>query len=218
MADNPEKQEAENIVSKAGPRGRFVTVLYRFRMLGWWIALFLLAAVTIDYIIRGAIGPAVLVVSERGEFLGQIDFHSGKQRTNEQMLGGGMAFLDYKFSVSSSTVWHDFNNALTLMMPPLRERELAQMANQVDPVTKKPAMLAIEESKTRSWIEFDEGATAPRIESTKDGKTTARYRGKVVVVGAQRVEKRFDVTVVMVPTVRNAKNPLGIGVEAYYDN
>jgi hypothetical protein len=218
VADKSPKHEAEDILKSAGPRGRFVTVLYRFRMLGWVLAIILMTAIAVDYIIRGAVGPQVLVVNERGEFLGQIDFYSTRQRTESQLIGAGMAFLNYKLSLNSSTIFQDFNNALAMMTKSLRDRELSAMQSQVDPKSGKPALLSIEDQKTRSWIDFGQGANAPRIEGTKNGRYIARFKGTLVVVGAQRVEKPFDVTLAMVPVTRTAANPLGIEVEEYNDN
>lgn len=217
-ADTNARKEAEVILTQHGPRGHFVKVLYRFRMLGWVLFALLLAFVLLRYTLAGLIPAPVQVVNDRGEIIGQIDYYNTLQRVPDQYITAGMAFLNYKLSLTSSTIFQDSNHALVMMAPALREKELAKLTTDVDPSTKKPVLLAIEEQKTRSWLEFANGADAARVVATKDGTTTVRYKGQLSVVGARRVDRPFDITVEMRAVARNAMNPIGIEVEAYNDN
>jgi hypothetical protein len=220
---NP-KDEAEALLAKHGPRGHFVKLLYRFRMGGWVLSGILLTYLMFAHLVSIALPKPVMVVNDHDEIIGQIDYFNTVHRTDAELITAGKRFLQYRLSVNSETILEDVLNSLNVMAPPLRLQQQALLVTDVntpsllDPKIKRTYVLAVTEMKTRSHIEFDTGANAPRIVGERNGWRIIRYTGREVVIGDKKAERAFDMNVTLRATARNSKNTLGIEVEAFNDN
>lgn len=208
---------ASKIIKKHGPRGYFVRSLYRMGMLGWVLFLITLMYLMVQHFVASIWPQPTLMVNERGEIIGKVNFNDELTRNNTDFINAGKAFIGYYYPFNSTTIFEDRTQALALMTDALREKEITAISSAVDDATGQPLLKAIEERNIRSFAVFDkeDGVT---LESKKDGVVYVRYRGNLVYIEGKRAENTFDVTLAMKPARRHNNNYWGVEIDARIEN
>lgn len=208
----PLPRTPNDLITLHGPSGWLMLRLQRYALIGW-LAFFLLAGVFVLSVFAGRLAPqAVLAVDEGGRVLGQFDYLSPEARTDQELIAGATFFMDRFLSVNSATLYHDYATALNMMSDTLREAKMAE-------VKETGYLTQIDQAKSRSYLEFFDGARAPQLLWRRGLQSAVRLQGTMVMVMAtQEVERPFDVTLEMTAMARNRLATQGMVIDAIRNN
>lgn len=206
MTNTPEKTTANALLKQHGPTGYLILRLQRNARLGWALFVITLFGVFGLEYVRAVVPGAVLVVNEKNQVVGNIEYLKPTARSDEDLLAGAQEFTKHYLSLDSSTIFEDYSLAMNMMCPEMFEQ--AKAAIQKSSYLKK-----IESAKTQSRLEYAHDAARPVVVKRNGLDAQVQLRGNLITSGTGTpVATPFDVMVDLRIVARNTQNTAGLCV------
>ncbi|MFQ5588172.1 MAG: hypothetical protein ACE5F7_04970 [Nitrospiria bacterium] len=209
----PPKRERAVGVAAHGQAGSFLMRLQRYAVLGWFLFFLVFVILVGSYFLNTFLPKPLLVVDSEGRVIGDIDFLEPVKRLDEEIISGGMRFLDFYLSMNSHTIFDEYAVATSMMGPELLE-EIKRL------ITEDGYLHKIATANTRSDIEFDQEENPPEIIKRGEHESAVRYRGTLTMFhkNEEPVKDPFDITLFMKFHPSTSLRRSGIEITAIHDN
>ena len=208
----PTKAETNPLLNH-GPAGWLINRLQRYAILGWIVAFAVIFLHFFIVTVSVLVPKPVMVVDQGGNLVGQIEYLKTGARSDQEILASSMHYMTLCQSLNSATIYNDMAACMNLQTPELR-------AITATALKKDNFLRRVEKIKSRSWLEFGTGTTAPAIVSRKGTDFVVRLKGNIFVdMGQKNIDpKPFDVTLTVRSAPRNSQNTTGIAILDSRDN
>lgn len=202
-----------NPLLQHGPAGWLIKRLQRYAILGWIVAGVVIVLHFFVLTVSAIVPRPVQVVDQAGNLVGNIEYLKQSVRSDQEILAASMRYLTLRLSLNSATIYNDLAEAMNMESPEMQ-------AITKTAITADNYLQRIEQLKSRSWLEFASGSSAPVLLDHKGLDAHVRLKGNISVdVGDKNVDpKPFDVTLTVRSAARNTKNTAGLQIIESRDN
>ncbi len=146
----------------------------------------------------------IVIDHETGQVIG--DYRTSEFRTQEEMINGGIRFVDHLLSLNSTTIRRDQFIAIGMMTDALREARIEYLKSS-------NLIIKIETAKSTSHLQYDKN----EVIFAKGNKMRVEYIGKIVLTDLKKSSVPFHIIVDLVNAPITKNNTSGVRVEAFSD-
>ncbi len=146
----------------------------------------------------------IVIDHDTGEVIG--DYRTAAFRSQEELINGGIRFVDHMLSLNSSTIRRDQLIAIQMMEKSLKEKRIEYL-KQTNLIPK------IEKAKSTSHLKYD----ASDIIFAKGSRMRVEYRGYIVLTNLKKTQVPFHMIVDLASAPITENNTTGVKVVAYND-
>ncbi len=146
----------------------------------------------------------IVIDHDTGEVIG--DYRTAEFRSQEELVNGGIRFVDHLLSLNSSTIRRDQLIAIQMMQESLKTKRIEYLQeNNLIP--------QIEKAKSTSHLQYD----AKDIIFVKGDRMRVEYRGDIILTNLKKTSVPFHIIVDLASAPITENNTTGVKVEAYND-
>ncbi len=146
----------------------------------------------------------IVIDHETGQVIG--DYRTSEFRTQEEMINGGIRFVDHLLSLNSTTIRRDQFIAIGMMTDALREARIEYLKSS-------NLIIKIETAKSTSHLQYDKN----EVIFAKGNKMRVEYIGKIILTDLKKSSVPFHIIVDLVNAPITKNNTSGVRVEAFSD-
>ncbi len=183
----------------------------RERTLERWIK-FLVLFIAAQFLVMALLAvvfiykPSVPIVIDHasGAIIG--DYRAAELRTQDEMINGGIRFVDHLLSLNSSTIRRDQFIAINMMTEELKNARIKYL-------TETNLIPQIEKAKSTSHLSYD----STEVIFIKGDRIRVEYRGDIVLTNLKKTSVPFHIIVDVISAPLTTNNTTGVKVESYND-